>query len=59
MKWESLVRLGKYFGVIDKEDADIFVEPDHEVFEFDVDENGRLWVSSSHESTSKKNKPSN
>tara|TARA_R110000787_G_scaffold274835_1_gene382944 strand:- start:1971 stop:2150 length:180 start_codon:yes stop_codon:yes gene_type:complete len=59
MKWESLVRLGKYFGVIDKEDADIFVEPDHEAFEFDIDENGRLWVSPSHESTSKKNKPSN
>lgn len=59
LKWQSLVQLGKYFGVIDKEDAEAFVEPEVNDFKFDIDHNGERWVSVPKKKSSKKDKPSN
>jgi|TARA_R100000005_G_C4939911_1_gene164908 hypothetical protein len=55
MKWTVLVKLGKYFGVIKKKDADIWVEPDPPDFYFEIDNDGALWVVPENE----KEEPSN
>ena len=58
IRWKVLVELGKYFGVIDERDANIFVDSDSRGFEFNLDQDERLWVSSQRKKT-KKDKPSN
>ena len=59
MRWQSLVQLGKYFGVIKPKDADSWVEDEnHEDelrFYFEIDENGALWAVPENE----KEEPSN
>ena len=59
IKWKDLVRLGKYFGVIDKKDANVFLDSGSEVFEFSLDQGGKLWVSSQEQEDKKKDKTSN
>ena len=59
MKWDVLVRLGKYFGVIDEKDADIWVQSEELPFYLEVDEDGRLWAVPKDIDQPKKSKPSN
>jgi|TARA_R110000824_G_scaffold27514_1_gene93496 hypothetical protein len=51
--------LGKYFGVIDEKDADIWVQSEELPFYLEVDEDGRLWAVPKDIDKPKKSKPSN
>ena len=44
MKWDLAVRIGKYFGVIPKKDADKFVESDYQPFYFELGPDGELFA---------------
>ena len=44
MKWQLLVQLGKYFGVIKPKDADSWVKSNKVQFYFEIDEYGALWA---------------
>lgn len=59
MEWKTSVLLGKYFGVISEEEADEWIDPDELPFDFEVDEEGRIWVIPKNQNIKKKTKPSN
>ncbi len=44
MKWDLAVRIGKYFGVIPKKDADKFVEDDYQPFYLELSPDGELFA---------------
>jgi|TARA_R110002020_G_scaffold16143_1_gene57162 hypothetical protein len=43
-KWDLLVRIGKYFGVVPKKDADDWTEDDYQPFYFEISEDGELFA---------------
>ena len=44
MGWDFILRIGQYFGVVKKKDADNFLGDIHQSFYFEIGENGELFI---------------